>query len=196
MKLRAPVTSGEAETESHTGSSLERDEWNNRTMADGITRGDINHLSQGYEPKPLFVLTEVENSKHNESLDAYACASVSIYSMNFLPAISGISKVLFDLQACSKSVQDGDRASSLREAHNKPIGRRTEGGGGPFLREHSQETPSPLLSFLLLSLAAPACSLLSFLISTAGAACTPSRHNSSFSCVFQGRSPHITSQSV
>ncbi len=115
----------------------------------------------------------------------YVCTSISMYSMFFkwtavpsLPVIADIGKVLFDLQACSKSVQDGDQAFSLHPVHNNLI---VVDGGGLFLRERSQETPSALLSFLLLSLAAPACSLLSFLISTAGKARTPSRHNSSFS---------------
>lgn len=72
-------------------------------------------------------------------------------------------------------------------------------GVGLFLRGHSQETPSPILSFLLFSLAASACPLLSFLISTASAARTPSRQNLSLraslpSCIFQGQSPHITFQ--
>lgn len=64
-------------------------------------------------------------------------------------------------------------------------------GVGLFLRGHSQETPSPILSFLLFSLAASACPLLSFLISMARAACTPSRQNLSFSGPL---SPHASSK--
>lgn len=136
-----------------------------------------------YEPKPLFVLTEVKDSKHNRILRAYGC--ISMYIMCFkwiatpsLPVIARISKVLFDLQAHSKLVQHGDQTFRLHLVHIKPI---IVDGRGLFLRGHSQETPSPLLSFLLFSLAAPACPLLSFLISMAGAACTPSRDNFSFS---------------
>ena len=123
------------------------------------------------------------------------CTACTLNVRNPLPSCVS-SKVLFDLLAYGKSVQDGDRALSLHLVHNEAI---VVDGGGLFLREHSQETPSSLLSFLLLSLAAPACSLLSFLISMAGAACTPSRHNSSFSgphsrhaSFFQGQPPHIT----
>lgn len=76
-------------------------------------------------------------------------------------------------------------------------------GRGLFLRGRSQETPSPLLSFLLFSLAASARPLLSFLMSAASAARTPSRHSVPPSApsrlhsrVFHGPSPHLTSQLI
>lgn len=88
-----------------------------------------------------------------------------------LPAMVRISQVLFDSKF---PLQIDSIWWPVRQnaALNKAA---AVDGRGLFLRGRSQETPSPLLSFLLFSLAASARPLLSFLMSAASAARTPSR---------------------
>lgn len=108
----------------------------------------------------MFVLSEVRHRTHNRVwrlLRTHSKVLQIDVGTHPLPAIVRISQVLFDSKFPCKLIQYGEH-SVMKAVLNKgpPVD-----GGGLFLRGRSQETPSPLLSFLLFSLAGCAGPLLS-----------------------------------
>lgn len=180
------MTSGEAE------SKVQKIE----TIADGVVK---RSEAACHEPKPLFVLSEVRDRTHTIGSGGFAYAQQSASNRCGDPPSSCDSedKSGFIWLEIPLQIDSIWRAARQNAALNKgpPVD-----GGGLFLRGRSQETPSPLLSFLLFSLAASARPLLP----TASAVRTPPRHSVSFSappaprllsCIFQGRS-HLTYQVI